>query len=176
MTEENDQHNYDARITALEVNITTLVGSIRDLKDDVDSKFASITTLVRGVGADVAQSGKTDWKAYFGGLAVLLVIIGFVGNGYVRDQERTEAAVQILSEKYNRHDAANGIHYSLREQVLNNAAQVKDNLRTHEAQTTKMENDIDQIRSWQEKHANRSATEHTRAEEKIWALERQVFK
>lgn len=172
---ESKVDGHDARIAAMEVHVKTVHTALHEFKDDVDSKFANITGLIQSIRSEISTSNRTQWPGILAGIGVLLVIVGFIGNGYVRDQERTEDDVAILQEKFQRHESANGIHYSLREQVLNNANTVKDNLRTHEAQVLSLDQDIDNIRVWQEKHAESSQHAHTKAEEKIWALERKVF-
>jgi hypothetical protein len=162
--EDSNDGDHHARITALEVNVKSLVNSLHEFKDDVDAKFGHLTVLIQSVRSDITVGSKTQWPTFIGALAVGLVIIGMVGNGYVRDQNRTENEVGILSTKFHQHDSATGIHWSMRERVLN-----------HEVVLEKIQTDIDLIRNWEEKHAEHASRSHVRSDEKIVALERKVF-
>ena len=172
--EPRDYNGYDARITALEVGVKSIGITIHDLKGDVDTKLEHIVTIVNGVRGDLLDQGKTQWPTYFGGLAVVLVIVGMVGSGYVRDQERTEGSVQVLNKKFQAHDASPEIHFSLRERVLHNVKQIEDNLKTHDVDLHDLDSQVRNIHKWQEKHAERASQSHAIAHEKIQSLEKYI--
>lgn len=164
MEEKARSVTYDARITAVEVGIKGLSDAMQNFKLDVDGKFDHLLSVITAMRSDISTAGKAQWPTYIAALAVVLVIVGMVGSGYVRDQERTEKDVSVLQEKFQGHDANPGIHFSLRERVLN-----------HELLIEKIDSQMSKVLVWQEKHAERAGQSHTLALEKIIALERRVF-
>jgi len=155
--------SYDARITALEVGIKGVGSTIHELKSDIDSRLEAILASVNVVRMDLQAQGKTQWPTYIAAMAVGLVIVGMVGSGYVRDQGRTEKNVEFLLKKFAEHDADPGIHFALRERVLN-----------HEDDLGNIHHEINSVRTWMEKHAEGASSNHVRAEEQIRALEKIV--
>ncbi len=84
----------------LDRRLSRLEAVVEGLASDVDKVIGSISHL----GDAVIARGETNWSVLGTWAAVLLVVIGMGGSGYIRDLDRLEHRQEILLEHISNDD------------------------------------------------------------------------
>lgn len=87
-TDKSDQ-NLEGRVSAVETAVEHIEVSMLDIRDSIRSGF----TELRGELDIQNENIKPKIVAWAGWAAVVLLIIGMFGSGYIRDLERIEKEV-----------------------------------------------------------------------------------
>lgn len=196
-----DTRSTDERVATVETQVSALHGDFSELKKQV-SHLADVVT--RGF-ARINEGSKTNWAMIFGSMSILLIIIGFIGSGYVRDINRVEeggkalleARIQSLGVVSNlqtrvqaSEDSIDKLDVTLQREMrlLDSATDAeiealaerihKENEltgRANDIQLTEIRRRLGSIEAWQKTHDSRVVGLNAAQWERIKGLEREVF-
>lgn len=85
--------NIESRVTAVETAVDHIESSMYDIKTSLDAGLSSIHDRID----DQSDSSKPNVVAWAGWAAVILLVIGMFGSGYVRDLNRIETEVDAIN-------------------------------------------------------------------------------
>lgn len=98
----------EKRLTAVEVEIESVKQVISNFKLDIDTKFDSLFGVIKELRTEQSQLSKPHWQTYFGGMALILVVVGMIGSSYVRDQVRVEDEFHEMKQVFREHELGVG--------------------------------------------------------------------
>lgn len=90
------------RLSKVEANIDSMRDAFERHAEATSRAIAKLTHHIDDLAAKNAARDRTNWTQLASLAAVVLVIIGMIGSGYVRDMNRLEAAVARLDRDYRR--------------------------------------------------------------------------
>jgi len=100
----SEQHQIESRVSRLETNMENLVEDIRQTNQNVVSLGKAIETMstnttnaITELADKLHSSTQTQWGPMLSFTAIVLVIVGMVGSGYVRDQYRIEDQQEAIT-------------------------------------------------------------------------------
>jgi len=78
------------RVASLETAQHNLHQDVTRLADSVGNLTRDFRSTMEGIQKQITEQNKTAWPVVLQGLAILLVVAGFVGSFYVRDLGKVE--------------------------------------------------------------------------------------
>ena len=94
------------RIARLEAGQEALQSNVVQLGKTIEGHAAQTRHAIESLAKQVSDGQRTPWSALASWAAVILVIVGMAGSGYVRDLDRTDAEIKRLRERQARSDVS----------------------------------------------------------------------
>jgi hypothetical protein len=83
-------HTTEERVSRLEATVETFVLTV---SKDIQDQNSNINALRKAI----QEQGTPKWQNYIASAAVLLAVVGLIGNAYVRDLDRAETDIALLN-------------------------------------------------------------------------------
>ncbi len=155
MKEPMIDHDTEKRLTSVEVELSSVKDVLFSFKKDFDDKFESLFQAVGHIRDRHIEATRPQWGVYFSVITIVLVIIGMIGSGYIRDQYRMEESQKQLIEAFTKHTSELG-HAGANVEIQ----RVHDKLWRHEQRLDEL-----QRQAWE--HAEADAEDRGRQSESI---------
>lgn len=95
-TRERRPSTEEGRISSLETAYRQLQSDVHAIRNDIASIAQDTRSSIAALSDRVAAGTRTQWPVIIGTAAILLTVVGFLGQGYTRDQSRLESQVEEL--------------------------------------------------------------------------------
>lgn len=82
--------SFEAEIARHDAELHSINNTLSNLADSFSSRFNKLEASIGRLAGQFNNHNRTPWSMLAGWAAVVLVVIGFLGNGYVRDMQRVE--------------------------------------------------------------------------------------
>jgi hypothetical protein len=94
-----DSKDLESRVSSVETAVEHIEVGMGDIKDSIRTGFSEIKREID----DQQQNSRPQVVAWAGWAAVLLLVIGMFGSGYVRDLNRVEEDLTHVTQEVHQH-------------------------------------------------------------------------
>lgn len=101
-TDDIHSNNIESRVASVETAMEHIEIGFSDLKGSITSHFLDLNSRIDRQSAN----SKPNIVAWAGWAAVLLLVIGMFGSGYIRDLNRVETSQNYSLEQQQQHDVS----------------------------------------------------------------------
>ena len=109
---DKPHRNLESRVSAVETGLEHIESSMADIKESIKAGFHDLRRELD----QQEQDSKPKLASWAGWAAVVLVIIGMFGSGYVRDLNRIEAQQVLLDQRLRYSEREAAVEQALRDQ------------------------------------------------------------
>ena len=97
----NDRRSGDLgeRVSALEQAVGHIDAEVKSIRNGLNEGFSELSDRLTSLADKMSEANRPHILGWAGWAAVLLILLGMIGRGYVRDIERLESGLSELESK-----------------------------------------------------------------------------
>lgn len=101
--QDPNQLDLSPRVSGLERDVAHLDDRLDGFEKTVSRRFDQLAYSIENLSDTISESGRTPWGTLAGWAAVVVMLVGILGHGYVRDLNRIELEHSTLQKIYYQH-------------------------------------------------------------------------